>query len=128
MTSTASLTGITSESGECDRCGRELGRIYEVRHPDGTTGTYGRKCCAVVTGYKANRIEALAAQAARIAAAEATRAYRYEIITAEFPQAPAPGEWPTQTVTDECVGNDSLWNGRGTPRWADWRAMMREAA
>lgn len=51
-TATPILTGVTNDKGQCDRCNRELGKVYEVRHPDGTTATYGRRCCAKVTGYR----------------------------------------------------------------------------
>jgi hypothetical protein len=116
MTNGATLTGITSDSGECDRCGKELGRIYEVSHADGSTATYGRKCCAIVTGYRPNNIDKLARMAARQAE---TSARRVEI-EAEFPGA---GEWDIR----ECATNDALWSGKPGIRFADWRDFMTQA-
>ena len=77
----AALTGVTSEAGECDRCHRELGRVYEVSCPDGSVLALGRRCCTKVTGYSFSALERALAQ--RIRVTEVDR--RLAIIDAEFP-------------------------------------------
>lgn len=121
MTTTTApkLTGIHLTDGECDSCGRNLGKVFEVRHPDGTTATYGRRCAAKVTGWKPNRIEAEANAAARRALVEA----RVATVTAEYPTI-------THDHALDVAVADAMWNGtaRESWRWHTWQEMAEHLA
>jgi hypothetical protein len=79
----AALTGITLGSGQCDRCGRELGRVFGVRWPDGTEQTLGRRCAAKATGWAAGAVEREAARLRRLAERDERRtARRAELVAA----------------------------------------------
>ena len=115
---TAKLTGITSEEGRCARCNREIGRVYEVLHPDLTTATYGRRCCTKVTGYR--NVDKALAVALRAVVIES----RWAKIAAAYPHAEGIG-------VAEVVATDRLWDGedadghgRGFSRFGDWRTAM----
>lgn len=82
-TTYATLTGITATSGQCDRCGRELGRIFGVRWPDGSEQNLGRRCAAKATGWAAGAVEREAARLRRLAERDARRAaHRAELVAA----------------------------------------------
>jgi hypothetical protein len=79
----ATLTGITHDAGQCDRCGRELGRIFGVRWPDGTEQSLGRRCAAKATGWAAGAVEREAARLRWLADRDARRAaHRTELVAA----------------------------------------------
>lgn len=79
----ATLTGITQDAGQCDRCGRELGRVFEVRWPDGREESLGRRCAAKATNYPATRVEREAARVRWVAERDARRAaHRGELVAA----------------------------------------------
>jgi hypothetical protein len=81
MTNTATLTGITSEQGQCDACGRELGRVFSVRYQNGTEGTLGRRCAAKATGWAVGAVEREANRTAWLAARDEKRAsHRAELV------------------------------------------------
>ena len=115
------LTGIVLEAGQCNACGRELGRVFQVSHPDGTTATYGRRCAAKATGYTN---VARAARTARRGAVVASRA------------AKAAAAFPGLYVDPwEIIVNDRLWSGEdadghdhGYSVSGDWRAAIRRAS
>lgn len=122
------LTGVTREDGECDRCHRELGKVYEVTHPDGTVATYGRRCCAKVTGWRGDleRAVRIARRTAVVAARKATMADAgYELVEGPV----TPSEW----FGWEVVTNDRLWDGHDeqgqTPygRWQTWQEALADA-
>jgi hypothetical protein len=77
----ATLTGITTAKGQCDACGRELGRVFQVRTVAGGTQVLGRRGAANATGYAATKIERMALAAARIAERDARRALRMAELT-----------------------------------------------
>lgn len=113
------LTGIHLTDGECDCCGRNLGKVFEVRHPDGQTATYGRACAAKVTGWKPNRVEAEAKAAARTALVES----RVATVTAAYPSV-------TRDHAYDVAVLDSLWDGtaREWNRWHTWQEMAEHLA
>lgn len=123
------LTGIMSDSGECERCHREIGRVFEVRHPDGTTATYGRRCCVKVTGYTRLDVELRIARRGLIIGSRRAK------ITAEFPElAELIGvHSPGATDVNVIIADDRLWHGedeqghdRGYSRSGDWRTALRD--
>jgi len=81
MTNTATLTGITSTQGQCEACGRELGRVFTVRYTDGTIAELGRRCAAKATGWAAGAVEREVNRLAWVAARDARRAtHRAELV------------------------------------------------
>jgi hypothetical protein len=124
------LTGITSTSGQCDACSRELTqRVFSVAHKTtGATLDLGRRCAAKATGYPTTRIEREAAVALRVA----EMARRREIIAAEFPvvaeawAARTPGEYGTKAAIlgDTASTEDMWWNGRQGGAYATWQEYL----
>jgi uncharacterized protein (DUF2237 family) len=113
---TAKLTGITRDSGCCDRCDRDLGLIFQVVYPDGSTASLGRKCAAKATGFRPDRV----AQAAKAAA-------RLTLVAARVRQAAAV--YPTALPDDvhQAATDDRLWDGTGYAHrggFADWRDYL----
>ena len=79
----AVLTGITLDNGQCDRCHRELGRVFSVRWPAGAEQTLGRRCAAQATGWAAGAVEREAARLRWLAEREVRRtARRAELVAA----------------------------------------------
>ncbi len=121
------LTGVVRADGECARCNREIGKVYEVLLLDGSTATYGRRCCAKVTGYSGDLDKA-----AKFAVRAAVVASRWVAVAEAFPGlVEGLGAWTELTTpwaVVEVVVNDRLWDGhdahghrRGWGRWQSWR-------
>jgi hypothetical protein len=113
------LTGVVLESGECARCGRELGKVFQCS--DGST--YGRRCVVKVTGWKYSEVEAQAKRAAR--QAEVRR--RSLAVAEEMPGLrAAPGAHPAQAeeVLLNVVTLDCWWGGRGWSQYRSWREYV----
>lgn len=108
------LTGITRIDTACECCGRNLGRVFAVRYPDGRVMDLGRVCAAKATGYRANTVEREARAAARLALVEARVR---QVMDA------APGI--TTDNAREVAVTDNVWDGNAQAwhRWQDWRAM-----
>ncbi len=137
------LTGITSTTGQCDCCTRNLTqRVFAVAHK--TTGgelTLGRRCAAKATGYAVTAVE----REARIAARLAEIKHRTAIVATAYPHIAAA--WAARDAacsrlraagrdTTSCYGDhtaivgstavteDRLWSGRDTTRFGNWRAYL----
>lgn len=119
------LTGTVWDVGICSRCGREPGRIFEVEHDDGTRGTYGRRCCAIITGHR--NVEHALRSAQRLAVVEA----RWVKVLDAFPNIERDQAWHEQVW--QVVTTDRLWHGedadghdRGFSRCRNWRNAIRK--
>lgn len=113
MENKVTLTGITMERGGCDRCGKELGKVFSCS--DGRT--YGRKCAAIVTGWKPNEIERQNKIAARVAETSGRRA----IALAAMPELAASDE-----ILGTVACTDCWWGGRGWSCYPTWQAYAAE--
>lgn len=121
------LTGVIQEAGECDRCHRELGRVYEVTDLDGTVATYGRRCCAKVTGYRGDleRAVRMARRALVMDARKATLAAAGCVLVDPVRE---PADW----FGWEVATNDRLWDGHDADgreplpfqRWQTWKEAL----
>lgn len=120
MENELTLTGITVEHGSCDRCGRELGKVYHCS--DGND--YGRKCIRTITGWTFSEIDLKLRQAA----IRVERARRQAFVDAEMPGLrPGPGKaLAGADVLQTLVTEDGWWNG--SPRsWAKtWQEFAAE--
>lgn len=119
---TATLTGIVSTEGQCARCDRELGRVFTVLHADGTEATYGRRCCAKVTGWKPNQLDREATRLRRLAIITARRA----AVTAAFPRFDINNGDGLTIVTNDRLWNDADGHTRGFCRWATWTEAITD--
>lgn len=118
------LTGITTGTGNCDHCNRELTqRVFTVAHKTtGETLDLGRRCAAKATGYAANAVERQAAIAARIA--EVNR--RCDIIAAAFPDLAIEAQDPHSTayyIFYTAATEDGWWGGRSKAR-GTWQQYL----
>lgn len=59
------LTGIQHDKGQCDHCGRDLGKVFQVVHPSGRTANLGSTHAAKATGF--NKVQQAADAAAVLA-------------------------------------------------------------
>lgn len=59
------LTGIQHDKGQCDHCGRDLGKVFQVVHPSGRTANLGSTHAAKATGF--NKVQQAADAAAALA-------------------------------------------------------------
>jgi hypothetical protein len=108
------LTGVFSETGECDRCGRELGRVFQVRLPDGSIETYGRKCAAHVTGWTVT--DAKLRQAQRMEERRVTLEARKAELRAHDPEA---DESDSYGAFWQVLVSDQLWREGAKYTWRD---------
>lgn len=58
------LTGIQHDKGQCDHCGRDLGKVFQVVHPSGRTANLGSTHAAKATGF--NKVQQAADAAAAL--------------------------------------------------------------
>ena len=78
------LAGMGRKSDVCEHCGRELRRVYIIRHDDGRVMTCGRVCVKKVTGWTLELAEV--DRVARKAETERVRAANWDAFAQRCPE------------------------------------------